>query len=121
VAGRRGAPIASALLGTVDLIPRRSDGAEFQSWCASMARGVANVELRVWTPRRADLFVKQVAPNLEDLTSRRTQVNARLRTRRVRGRTRAGTTTWRYACRPSRSARGAAARVQVALGEEVQT
>ena len=63
--------IASALLGTVDLIPApQAMAAEFQSLVRkSMARGVANVELRVWTPQGAQtLFVKQVAPNLEDLT-----------------------------------------------------
>ena len=43
---------------------------------ASMSRGVAAVELRVWAPQGAQtLFVKQVAPTLEDLTSRRTVVN----------------------------------------------
>ena len=43
---------------------------------ASMSRGVANSELRVWVPQGAELlFVKQVSPTLEDLTSRRTVVN----------------------------------------------
>ena len=70
--------IASALLGTVDLIPspeRMAD--EFERLIkASMARGVAAVDVRIWAPQGAQvLFVKQVAPNLEDITSRRTQVN----------------------------------------------
>ncbi|OPZ55833.1 MAG: hypothetical protein BWY91_00780 [bacterium ADurb.BinA028] len=70
--------IASALLGTVDLIPspeRMAD--EFEKLIrASMARGVASVDLRVWAPQGAQvLFVKQVAPNLEDITAKRSQVN----------------------------------------------
>lgn len=70
--------IASALLGTVDLIPAPEDmAAEFEAMMrASMARGIAAAELRVWTPQGAELlFVKQVSPTLEDLTSRRTAVN----------------------------------------------
>jgi von Willebrand factor type A C-terminal domain len=70
--------IASALLGTVDLIPAPEDmAAEFEAMMrASMARGVAAAELRVWTPQGAELlFVKQVSPTLEDLTSRRVPVN----------------------------------------------
>jgi hypothetical protein len=70
--------IASALLGTVDLIPtpdRMAD--EFEKLIrASMARGVAQVDLRVWAPQGGQvLFVKQVAPNLEDITAKRTMVN----------------------------------------------
>ena len=70
--------IASALLGTVDLIPspeRMAD--EFEKLIrASMARGVASVDVRVWAPQGAQvLFVKQVAPNLEDITAKRSQVN----------------------------------------------
>jgi hypothetical protein len=70
--------IASALLGTVDLIPAPEEmAAEFEKMMrASMARGVANSELRVWVPQGAELlFVRQVSPTLEDLTSRRTPVN----------------------------------------------
>ena len=70
--------IASALLGTVDLIPAPEQmAAEFEAMMrASMARGVANAELRVWVPQGAELlFVKQVSPTLEDLSGRRTQVN----------------------------------------------
>ena len=41
---------------------------------ASMAKEVADVALRVWTPQHATVrFVKQVAPTVEDLTARRTQ------------------------------------------------
>jgi hypothetical protein len=70
--------IASALLGTVDLIPAPEEmAAEFEAMMrASMARGIANAELRVWVPQGAELlFVKQVSPTLEDLSGRRTQVN----------------------------------------------
>ena len=71
--------IASALLGTVDLIPRPEEMAEsFRALMrASMARGIASAELRVWAPQGAQvLFVKQVSPNLEDLSTRRREVNA---------------------------------------------
>ena len=70
--------IASALLGTVDLIPAPEDmAAEFAAMMrASMARGVASAELRVWVPQGAQLlFVRQVSPTLEDLTPRRSEVN----------------------------------------------
>ncbi|MGN6752808.1 MAG: VWA domain-containing protein [Intrasporangium sp.] len=70
--------IASALLGTVDIIPAPEQmAAEFESMMrASMARGIASAELRVWVPQGAELlFVKQVSPTLEDLTARRTPIN----------------------------------------------
>lgn len=70
--------IAQALLGTVDIIPRPDQmRAQFQEIMrASMARGIADAHLRVWTPQGAQvLFVRQVAPTLEDLTDRRTSVN----------------------------------------------
>ncbi|GAA6527510.1 VWA domain-containing protein [Intrasporangium sp. DVR] len=70
--------IASALLGTVGLVPEPEELAtEFQAMMrASMSRGVANAELRVWVPQGAELlFVRQVSPTLEDLTGRRTTVN----------------------------------------------
>jgi hypothetical protein len=42
----------------------------------SMARGVAEAELRVWTPQGAQiLFVRQVSPTVEELTSRRRPIN----------------------------------------------
>lgn len=70
--------IAQALLGTVDLIPRREDmAAEFERLMKlSMARGVPDAALHVWTPQNSEvLFVRQVAPSVEDITSRRTSVN----------------------------------------------
>src|SRR5215211_4437483 len=70
--------IAQALLGTVDIIPSEDEmAAEFEAMMKqSMSRGVANAELRVWTPQGAQiLFVRQVSPTVEDLTNRRTVVN----------------------------------------------
>ena len=70
--------IAQALLGTVDIIP---DPGQMQQVFAelmqqSMSRGVAEAQLRVWAPQGAQvLFVRQVAPTVEDLTARRTPVN----------------------------------------------
>ncbi len=70
--------IAQALLGTVDIIPSAYDmPAVFQELMQkAMARGVADAQLRVWTPQGAQvLFVRQVSPTVEDLTGRATVVN----------------------------------------------
>ncbi|SMQ61482.1 VWA domain-containing protein [Agreia sp. VKM Ac-1783] len=70
--------IATALLGTVDLIAKPADmAADFESIIKqSMGRGVASAELRVWAPQGSEvLFVRQVAPTVEDLTTRKTMVN----------------------------------------------
>lgn len=70
--------IAQTLLGTVDIIPTPDQmEAEFEAMMrASMSRGVADAQLRVWTPLGAQiLFVRQVSPTVEDLTARRTAVN----------------------------------------------
>ncbi|NUR99528.1 MAG: VWA domain-containing protein [Kribbellaceae bacterium] len=70
--------IAQALLGTVDIIPAPDQlAAEFAKIIQNaMSRGVAQADLRVWAPQGAEvLFVRQVAPTVEDLTSRRTAVN----------------------------------------------
>jgi hypothetical protein len=70
--------IAQALLGTVDIIPEPD---QMQTVFAeimqqSMGRGVADAQLRVWSPQGAEvLFVRQVSPTVEDLTARRTEVN----------------------------------------------
>jgi hypothetical protein len=67
--------IASALLGTVDIVPDPAGlAADFTAMMeAAMGKQVADVSLRVWTPQHATLkFVKQVAPTVEDLTGRRT-------------------------------------------------
>jgi von Willebrand factor type A C-terminal domain/von Willebrand factor type A domain len=66
--------IAAALLGTVDIVPDPAGlTADFEAlMAAAMAKQVANVRLRVWTPQHAKIrFVKQVAPTVEDLTGRR--------------------------------------------------
>ncbi|QTE30837.1 vWA domain-containing protein [Pengzhenrongella sicca] len=71
--------IATALMGTVDLIPTPGEMAgEFERLMrAAMSRGVASADLRVWAPQGARvLFVRQVAPAVEDLTGRRREVNA---------------------------------------------
>ena len=70
--------IAQALLGTVDIIPEPAQMREvFASLMQqSMSRGVADAQLRVWTPQGAQVvFVRQVAPTVEDLTNRRVEVN----------------------------------------------
>jgi hypothetical protein len=71
--------IATALLGTVDIIPAPEQlAAEFQKLIRqAMSKGVASADLRVWAPQGAQvLFVRQVAPTVDDLTARRTEVNA---------------------------------------------
>ncbi len=70
--------IAQALLGTVDIIPNANQlGAAFTELLRnSMARGVANADLRVWIPQGAQVqFVRQVSPTVEDLTHRGTPIN----------------------------------------------
>ncbi|WP_406832300.1 VWA domain-containing protein [Pedococcus sp. KACC 23699] len=71
--------IATALLGSVDLIADSSDmAADFeQIMRQSMGRGVADARLRVWAPQGAQvIFVRQVSPTVDDLTTRRQEVNA---------------------------------------------
>ncbi|SDE14523.1 vWA domain-containing protein [Auraticoccus monumenti] len=70
--------IAQALLGTVDIIPHPNQMAAVfaELMQASMARGVAEARLRVWAPQGSQvLFVRQVAPTVEELTGRGTPVN----------------------------------------------
>ncbi len=70
--------IASAMMGSDELIRDPSQiAASFQQMLGeSMARGVADAELRVWTPQGSQLlFVRQVSPKLDDLTSRKVVVN----------------------------------------------
>jgi len=70
--------IAQALLGSVDIIPNAAQmGQVFAELMRrSMARGVANADLRVWIPQGAQVqFVRQVSPTVEDLTHRGTPVN----------------------------------------------
>jgi hypothetical protein len=71
--------ISTALLGNVDIVPDPAGlAADFQAMMlASMDKQVGDVALQIWTPNHAAIkFVKQVAPTVEDLTGRRTQVTA---------------------------------------------
>jgi hypothetical protein len=70
--------IATELLGSVDIIARPEDMEEdFAEMIRSaMGRGVSSAKLRVWTPLGAQLqFVRQVAPTIDDMAARRTQVS----------------------------------------------
>jgi hypothetical protein len=74
--------IASALLGSVDIIAEPEAMAEdFRHMMeAAMGRGVADARLRFWAPQGAEvMFVRQVAPTIEDLTQRSTQVSPLIR------------------------------------------
>ena len=65
--------IATSLLGSVDLIADPNEMAEdFAGMIRSaMGRGVATAELRVWAPQGSEvLYVRQVAPTVDDLTPR---------------------------------------------------
>jgi len=67
--------VSAALLGSVDIVPDPAGlAADFSAMMAeSMGKRVADVSLRIWTPQHASIFLKQVAPAVEDLTSRRTE------------------------------------------------
>jgi hypothetical protein len=68
--------IATALLGTVDIVPDPRDlESGFEAMMESATRKrIADVALRIWTPEHTDIrFVRKVAPFIEDLTGRRTE------------------------------------------------
>ncbi|WP_421110556.1 vWA domain-containing protein [Streptomyces sp. NEAU-S77] len=72
--------IASALLGTADIVANPAElSADFtQMMATAMRKEVADVHLRLWTPVGAEvMFVKQVAPTVEDLTGRRAEAGPR--------------------------------------------
>ncbi|MFF0746996.1 VWA domain-containing protein [Streptomyces sp. NPDC004111] len=72
--------IASALLGTADIVADPAGlAADFtQMMENAMGKEVADVNLRLWTPVGVEIkFVKQVAPTVEELTSRRTGAGPR--------------------------------------------
>jgi hypothetical protein len=72
--------IASALLGSVDIVARpRRMAADFRALMrGAMAKHTADVRLRLWTPRGTTIrFVRQVAPVIEDLTGRARVVDER--------------------------------------------
>ncbi|HEX4834066.1 MAG TPA: VWA domain-containing protein [Trebonia sp.] len=73
--------ISSALLGSVDIIPDPAGlAADFEQMMrAAMSKQVADVSLRVWTPQQAEVqFVKQVAPEVADLSARRVTISAQV-------------------------------------------
>ncbi|MFF2845701.1 VWA domain-containing protein [Streptomyces sp. NPDC058001] len=72
--------IASAMLGSADIVADPAGlAADFtQMMETAMGKEVADVGLRLWTPMGAEIkFVKQVAPTVEELTDRRTEVGPR--------------------------------------------
>ncbi|WP_434589601.1 vWA domain-containing protein [Streptomyces sp. A5-4] len=72
--------IASALLGTADIVADPGGlSADFTRMMEeAMGKEVADVALRLWTPVGVEIkFVKQVAPTVEELTGRRTEVGPR--------------------------------------------
>ncbi|MGN9913140.1 VWA domain-containing protein [Phytohabitans sp. LJ34] len=73
--------VASTLLGTADGLEDPSElPAAFRAMTeAAMGKSVADVSLRVWTPAGSTIrFVKQVYPQVEELTGRRVEVSARI-------------------------------------------
>nr|WP_221373811.1 VWA domain-containing protein [Actinoplanes polyasparticus] len=72
--------IADAMLGTVDIVARPADltAAFEQMMTAAMGKTTADVQLKVWTPVNATVrFVKQVEPQVADLTGKRVADGAR--------------------------------------------
>ncbi|GAA3364857.1 VWA domain-containing protein [Streptomyces antimycoticus] len=72
--------IASALLGTADIVADPAGlSADFTRMMeAAMGKEIADVSLRLWTPKGAEVaYVKQVAPTVEDLTARRVEAGPR--------------------------------------------
>lgn len=70
--------IATGLLGTVDIVADPSGlAADFQAMMGqAMGKSLADINLRLWTPLGSSIaFVKQVSPDLLDLTGRRILVN----------------------------------------------
>jgi hypothetical protein len=73
--------VASTLLGTADGLesPEQLPAAFRAMTAGAMGKSYAGVALRVWTPAGATVrFVKQVFPQVEDLSGRRTVVSARV-------------------------------------------
>lgn len=118
--------IATALLGSVDIIGTPDEmQAQFQEMMrASMSRGVADAQLRVWAPQGAQvLFVRQVSPTVEGLTDRRTEVNA-LTGGYPTGAWSDESRDYHVAIRVAAKAIGQeqlAARVQIVLGDQVMS
>ena len=71
--------IATALLGSVDIVVDPAGlAADFEELMrGAMSKQLPDVALRVWTPQTAAVkFVKQVAPDIHDLTERRVATGA---------------------------------------------
>jgi hypothetical protein len=70
--------ITSALLGEVDIIaePDQMDD-DFRAFLErALGKSVADVRLRVWAPQGSAIkFLRQVAPSIDDLTTKATPVN----------------------------------------------
>jgi len=64
--------IASRMLGTADLVSSTDLSGEFRTMMTSaMGKRMADIGLRVWTPKGATItHLRQVAPSIEDLTQR---------------------------------------------------
>ncbi|HEY3263461.1 MAG TPA: VWA domain-containing protein [Pseudonocardiaceae bacterium] len=72
--------VSTALLGTVDIVAEPALlAADFTAMTAAvMGKRLAEVNLRLWTPQGATVrLVKQVAPEMLDLTDRRTETGPR--------------------------------------------
>ncbi|GAA4938670.1 vWA domain-containing protein [Actinoplanes utahensis] len=68
--------IADSMLGTVDIVARPTElTASFQQMItAAMGKTAADVQLKVWTPVNSTVrFVKQVEPQVADLTGKRVE------------------------------------------------
>ncbi|BCJ40322.1 VWA domain-containing protein [Actinoplanes ianthinogenes] len=68
--------IATAMLGTVDIVarPEGLTAAFEQMITGAMGKTAADVQLKVWTPVNAQVrFVKQVEPQVMDLTGKRVE------------------------------------------------
>jgi von Willebrand factor type A C-terminal domain/von Willebrand factor type A domain len=73
--------ISSALMGTVDIVADPADLADdFAAMMRnSMAKSIPGLTLRLWTPLGARVvFIKQVAPTVEDLTARRVEAERQI-------------------------------------------
>ncbi len=72
--------IKDELLGSVDIIPNPADmpAAFSEMMEAAMGKSTSAVSLRVWTPRDAEVkFVRQVHPDIVELTDRAARVDER--------------------------------------------
>ncbi len=69
--------VASALLGTVDIVPDPDElEEEFRALTQTAMEREARLALRMWTPKGSTVeFIRQVSPNLDDLTTKAAPVN----------------------------------------------